>query len=251
MRVYDVNNIRIGEGRPKVIVPIVGRTRAEVLLQAARLNHLSVDIVEWRADYLQGNTQEILDMLRELRGVLSLPLLFTYRTKIEGGKGCISTDAYYELNRLAAKSCNADFIDVEFCTGNTAVHALINDIRAARALSVVSSHNFSDTPPKDAIVRTLLAMQALDADIPKFACMPNNTDDVLTLLHASAEFNAITDRPFLCISMGDLGVVSRIAGETFGSSLTFGAAEEASAPGQLPADILSFILNALHAARHE
>lgn len=251
MRIYDVHGICIGEGRPKVIVPIVARTQAEVLSQAARLIHLPVDIVEWRADYLQGNTQKILNTLCELRGALSFPLLFTYRTKKEGGKGGISTDAYYELNRLAAKSGNADFIDVEFCTGNTVVHALIDEIRAARALSVVSSHFFLDTPPKDAIVGTLLAMQALDADIPKFACMPKNADDVVTLLHASAEFQAITDRPFLCISMGELGVVSRIAGETFGSSLTFGAAEEASAPGQLPADILSLILNALHAARYE
>ncbi|MDD6893928.1 MAG: type I 3-dehydroquinate dehydratase, partial [Lactobacillus sp.] len=35
------------------------------------------------------------------------------------------------------------------------------------------------------------------------------------------------------MAMGDLGKVTRMAGEVFGSALTFGAVEKASAPGQL------------------
>jgi 3-dehydroquinate dehydratase-1 len=138
-------------------------------------------------------------------------------------------------------------IDVELSAGESAVESLVTDIRAAGALSVVSSHDFSGTPPKNEIVRTLLAMQALDADIPKLACMPKNIEDVLTLLAASAAFKQLADRPFLCISMGGLGAVSRVAGETFGSALTFGTAEEISAPGQLPAAALAAILDVLHA----
>lgn len=251
MRSYEIRGLRIGEGRPKLIAPIVACTREQVLTQATRLNRLPVDIAEWRADHFQGDLEDILDTLHKLRNVLSVPLLFTYRTQKEGGNGCISADAYLSLNRLAAKSRNADLIDVELCAGKDAVAALIAVIRTENALSVVSSHHFSNTPTKDEIVSTLLAMQAIDADIPKFACMPKSTEDVLTLLSASAEYKTIADRPFLCISMGELGVVSRIAGETFGSALTFGAAGEISAPGQLPADTLSSILNALHVARCE
>ena len=40
------------------------------------------------------------------------------------------------------------------------------------------------------------------------------------------------------MSMGKLGVISRICGEVFGSAVTFGTAGKASAPGQLPANQL-------------
>jgi len=46
--------------------------------------------------------------------------------------------------------------------------------------------------------------------------------------------------------MAGTGVISRLAGEVFGSALTFGAAKKASAPGQIAvADLLS-VLNILH-----
>ena len=38
----------------------------------------------------------------------------------------------------------------------------------------------------------------------------------------------------MTMSMGGTGVVSRLAGEVFGSAFTFGAGKEASAPGQIP-----------------
>ena len=39
--------------------------------------------------------------------------------------------------------------------------------------------------------------------------------------------------PVVTMSMGALGVVSRMAGEIFGSCITFGAVGEISAPGQI------------------
>lgn len=51
--------------------------------------------------------------------------------------------------------------------------------------------------------------------------------------------------PFITISMGKLGAVSRICGETFGSCITFGAGTDASAPGQIPATQLRKILELL------
>ena len=41
----------IGEGRPKVIVPIVERTEAAILQKAAAFSTSSADCVEWRADW--------------------------------------------------------------------------------------------------------------------------------------------------------------------------------------------------------
>lgn len=53
------------------------------------------------------------------------------------------------------------------------------------------------------------------------------------------------DRPLITMSMGSLGVVSRVSGATFGSAATFGAAKKASAPGQVSVDELRSILEVL------
>ena len=46
-----VRNVKIGEGIPKICVPVVGTTEKEILTQAEELSGLPVDIVEWRADW--------------------------------------------------------------------------------------------------------------------------------------------------------------------------------------------------------
>jgi 3-dehydroquinate dehydratase-1 len=51
------------------------------------------------------------------------------------------------------------------------------------------------------------------------------------------------------MAMGPLGVVSRLAGETFGSVLTFGTVGAASAPGQVDAARLRAALDLIHEAQ--
>ena len=76
--------------------------------------------------------------------------------------------------------------------------------------------------------------------------MPQTTADVITLLDATQEmYHKHADRPLITMSMGSLGVVSRVSGATFGSSATFGAAKKASAPGQVSVDELRSILEVL------
>ena len=56
------------------------------------------------------------------------------------------------------------------------------------------------------------------------------------------------DRPIITMSMAGTGVISRLCGEVFGSSMTFGAARKASAPGQMGVNDLSTVLDLLHKA---
>ena len=48
MNTVKVRNITIGEGRPKICVPIVGKTREEILKEASTFSALPVDVAEWR-----------------------------------------------------------------------------------------------------------------------------------------------------------------------------------------------------------
>ena len=103
---------------------------------------------------------------------------------------------------------------------------------------------------KDEIINRLCKMQDLGADLPKIAVMPNTSEDVVTLLAATEEMSTKhANRPIITMSMGGLGLVSRLAGETFGSALTFGAAKAASAPGQISVDKLATILEVMHESR--
>jgi len=93
-------------------------------------------------------------------------------------------------------------------------------------------------------------MQALGADICKIAVMPRSAADVLTLLDATRIMHEeYADRPLITMSMGGLGVVSRIAGQVFGSAATFGMVGTASAPGQVDASELRALLDVLERSR--
>ena len=52
--------------------------------------------------------------------------------------------------------------------------------------------------------------------------------------------------PIVTMSMGKVGISSRILGEVFGSAITFGSVKRASAPGQIPADELSEVLDIIN-----
>lgn len=100
---------------------------------------------------------------------------------------------------------------------------------------VASTHFFDRTPPREEISGLLAAMQAAGADVAKVAVMPREDADVLTLLVATSQARASLDVPLVTMSMGERGVVTRLAGGVFGSALTFATAGgQASAPGQPP-----------------
>ena len=51
MNTIKVRNIEIGSGTPKIIVPIVGVTKQEIIDEAKTFDSIPVDVVEWRVDW--------------------------------------------------------------------------------------------------------------------------------------------------------------------------------------------------------
>ena len=228
---------------------IVGQTEKKFSLEAVLFARISVDVVEWRADWYEDvfDTDKVLETAKELNTVLKdTPILFTFRTAKEGGEKAISNEAYQNLNLAVAKSGFVDLIDVEAFTGDKIVTNIISKAHDFN-VKVVSLIRFDKTPEKEELIRRLCKMQELDADIPKIAVMPTCRRDVLMLLDATLEMTeSYADRPIITMSMAGTGVISRLAGEAFGSALTFGAATKASAPGQIPVNELKQVLDILH-----
>lgn len=245
----EVRGLKIGDGIPKICVPVVGTTAQEITEAAHTVKKAEPDVVEWRADWFDGVEDEtqLRAVLKKLRNIFGeIPLLFTFRTAEEGGERQLGTEAYVHLNRTAVESGCIDLMDVELFLGDTVVKELIACAHAKGVKVIASNHDFHKTPELDTIIKRLFWMEELGADIKKIAVMPESRADVLTLLAATEKAAEKINGPIITMSMAGMGLISRICGETFGSALTFGTAGKASAPGQMDAKDLKWILTLLH-----
>lgn len=249
MASVKVRNVEIGVELPKICVPIVDKTEEEILETAGKIIQTKADLVEWRVDWFEEifdfeRVQNVLGKLREILG--ERPILFTCRTAKEGGEISLTEEQYSILNRCAIESGYADMIDVEVFGFSGAAKELISFAQNHNVVVVGSNHDFHATPSKDEIIRRLVFMQDIGADIPKLAVMPQDKQDVLTLLSATEEMvREHGSTPVVTMSMGPHGVISRIAGKVFGSAMTFGTVGKASAPGQIAVEDLRTVMKIL------
>jgi 3-dehydroquinate dehydratase-1 len=251
LRTVKIRDVVIGEGRLKTIVPITGTTADEAIAQARTIGtSAQTDVAEFRIDFLDialdaGKLAALGPKIAEqLHGK---PLIVTFRTKAEGGNKAIADSDYAVLYETLLNAHFADLIDVEMFRIETVVRRLVAAAHKAGVFVVMSSHDFSATPPAAELVARLRRQQELGADVLKLAMMPRDPGDVLELLHATWEMaSRYAERPMMTMSMGGTGVVSRLAGEIFGSAMSFGMIGRASAPGQVEVDRLAGVLNLIH-----
>lgn len=244
-----VRDCHIGEGKSKVIIPIVEMAESKILERAFEFSRLRIDCVEWRVDWFEQclDAHSVVSCLQKLRVALKDKLLLvTFRTKAEGGEVSLTHKEYLDfINTVIDTDC-ADLIDIEFFTAGDDIRELIDNAHSSGAVVVCSSHDFQKTPDKSELVSRMVKMQQAGADLPKVAVMPHNNIDVLTLLAATVDMkNKYFATPIITISMGKLGAASRLCGGTFGSAMTFANAGEPSAPGQIGLDIVNAVLDSI------
>lgn len=248
MKTVTVDHITIGDGLPKIIVPMVGNTVEELEKEAELIHTLDCDLVEWRIDFFEqvSNFQAVASLSHNLKAILEKPLLITFRTKNEGGVFDLSESDYFELYKTIISNGNLNLLDVELFMPEKQVNELIDLAHKNEIKIIMCNHDFQKTPKKEEIIHRLRSMQDKGADICKIAVMPTASEDVLTLLDATREmYETYAQVPLITMSMGALGMISRISGQVFGSAATFGSATTASAPGQVPVVELRKMLETL------
>ena len=248
MSVLNIRNLALGEGKAKIAVPLVARNETGLRQALALLEHACFDLVEYRADFDEeaGNIDALLRRLAVVRAALpDVPLLFTFRTAQEGGEYPCERGYYFELNRAVAASGLADMVDIELGAADESVQETVAAIKRSGAAVLMSNHDFQATPPTEEMVSRLKNMARLGADVCKIAVMPQSSADVLNLLSATQEARGQIGKPLVSISMGRLGIISRLCGSVFGSAMTFGAVGQVSAPGQIDSVQLRRILELL------
>lgn len=242
----NIKGKELGKGRPFVCVPVVEQEREDIVRAAESLKKQPADMIEWRIDWYCNSTsiEEVCDIVSTLSEILTEKILLcTFRSKAQGGEKEITREAYMELLQNLAKQGKADMLDVEVCELEQP-KPFLAELHQMGAVVIASDHNFSETPSTDIMAEKLLYMKNLGADVAKLAVMPNNRYDVLNLLSATASVKEVApEYPVITMSMGETGMISRIAGQSFGSCVTFAAAGKTSAPGQMPLEDVVMILN--------
>lgn len=248
-----IRDVELGAGRTKTMVSLIEATPDAVLSRARLLGGMHhVDAVEFRLDHLAArDPKTVATMMRPVADAIrGKPLVVTFRTKDEGGEQAITPADYAALYDAVVDSGAGDVIDVQAALLDTpAVAAMKARAQKAGRRVILSHHDFEKTPSVDAMVALLQRQQVLGADICKLAVMPHDPGDVLRLLEATWVMRRDhADRPLITMAMGGVGAVSRLAGETFGSALSFGTVGDSSAPGQVDVADLRSTIDSIHQA---
>lgn len=221
----------------KTIVPITAKTREQAIAQAKVIAaNADADLAEFRIDLLNfaSDRKQVIALGHELKQILGTkPLIATIRTHNEGGQLTISDADYGKTYQAYLQQPFMDMLDVEMFRDQQIVKDTVKMAHAKKVLIVMSNHDFQKTPPESEIIKRLLKQDELGADILKIAVMPQNKQDVFTLMNATLKVSQQSKKPLLTMSMGKLGTISRIATANMGGSFSFGMIGEASAPGQI------------------
>lgn len=245
----QIKGREIGSGIPCICVPVVEHTKEAIVKEIIELADTQADMIEWRIDAYDDfrNNNAVRSIFEEVAPFLKEKIfLYTFRSKAQGGLSEITSEELKDLHDLAIESKCVDLLDLEFFELSKPAE-VISEIHKAGMKVVASHHDFQETPKLEVMRMLLESMHDGGADIVKLAVMPNAEEDVLSLLFVTDEFRkAHKNTPIITMSMGKMGVISRLCGESFGSSVTFAAKKKASAPGQMDLADVSDILKMIH-----
>lgn len=239
----------IGDGMPCICVPVMEKEKEAIINEIKCLSKSSADMIEWRVDAFENLTDfnEIRDIFDEVKPFLKDKIfLYTFRSKKQGGCAAVDAETLSDLHDLAAESGCVDLIDLEYFEIERPARK-IHELQEKGVKIIASHHDFEETPEAGVMKMLLEKMCAGNADIVKLAVMPMTEQDVLDVLAVTSAFkHENPDTPVVTMSMGNMGVISRLCGESFGSCITFAAHKQASAPGQMALEDVSKILQMIH-----
>ena len=216
--------------KPMICAPIIEKNPELALQSAEKAIGLGADILELRIDVLEDPNP---DKVQQLIKDINYPTIATNRVQSEGGFFKGSEEERTSILIKAAKY--ADIVDIELQTDEEMRYEVVK----AAKYTIISYHDFQKTPSFEELLEIVNAEKEI-GNIAKFAVMPNEYKDTLTVLNVLSEVSNT-----IGIAMGALGKYTRIVAPIFGSPITFAAIGKESAPGQLDINTTKDILRKL------
>lgn len=213
-----------------ICIPIFQKDYKAVLSSAKDSVKAGADILELRIDALDNPNP---DLVSSIIKEINYPLIATNRKLDEGG--FFEGSEYERTEILLAAAKHADIVDIELQTHEEHIEKIVK----ASKSTIISYHDFEKTPSIDHLLDVVQRERAL-GDIAKFAVMPQNISDTLIVLNVLSQVQDTVG-----ISMGDIGMYTRVIAPLFGSPITFASLKNKSAPGQLDINSTKNILELL------
>ncbi|SCU86173.1 LANO_0C06986g1_1 [Lachancea nothofagi CBS 11611] len=189
------------------------------------------DAVEIRVDHLKSyDLSFVTKQLSLLRTVTnSLPIIFTVRTKSQGGRFPDENQTeLFDLLMLALK-VGVEFIDLELTLPTELQYKIVNNKKNTK---IIGSHhdfdakfNWEDSEWENRYNQSL----SLDVDVVKFVGTATSFEDNIKLEHFRSTH---VSKPLIAINMTETGKMSRVM-NTVLTPVTSTLLPSASAPGQL------------------
>lgn len=214
--------------RGRICVAVARPSVAETLAVARSMEPLA-EVIEIRLDAL--DRPEILPFTSSLKR----PLLFTNRPTWEGGDFAGSEEERLEP-LLAAVRAGATYVDFELRADPALRRRLLDEIAliSPDTMLILSWHNFDTTPDRSELEKIFFAQYQSGAHVGKIVTMAHTYQDAEEVL-ALQELSLEKEFPLISFSMGQAGLLSRVATLERGGYMTYAAptSDSATAPGQL------------------
>jgi len=217
-------------------IPIIAKNTDEAFEKIARASTLA-DMLEIRLDMM-----DMFD-LHEIIKAASKPVLVTYRSKKEGGKG-IEDPAACTDYILTAIQKGADLVDVELSLPRRWREKILDT--EGRSRIVISTHINDGTPSRLDLEKIFKDCADTHSDIVKIVTRAETWADNLRVLELIPKAHDLGIR-IIAFCMGPMGRISRIVSHLMGGYLTFASLEEGeeSADGQIPIRQMKQIIDML------
>ncbi len=237
-----IGDVVLGQAPVKILSSVCAKTKEEMIEQALAVEASCADIIEWRADWFEDDANWQ-DAVRAMRKAVTKPVLYTFRTRAEGGVRTepISDASWRKKVREAIESGLFEAVDIEYERHRS--EDLVNAARASGVTSILSWHSFVPSYTEIDFYDRLLDMSKTEADVLKLVAMPDHPAYVADFCEQVASASREINQPVIAMCMGKTGSITRIGSAVFGSSATFASAAARSAPGQLDAETTRRLLD--------
>ena len=209
----------------RICVSVLPETVAEALELVERAENHGADLIEVRLDSLKKHSG-----LADIAGCGKVPMIATNRSAKSHGKFRGNETERKQILLNAARN-GFEYVDIELSTSK--LGNIVSDVHGMGVKSVVSFHDFNETPRPSQMEEVLKKELASGADVCKVVTTAKSVEDNLTVLNFVSK--ACKSAKTVCFSMGELGKISRLLSPLFGGFFTFASLEKGreTASGQL------------------
>jgi 3-dehydroquinate dehydratase I len=205
---------------PQIVGVIFTRTD---LRRALRMRN-PPNLFELRLDALFAKSEEVRDAIVDLRA----PLIITARHPREGGSNQLSAQKRRAL--LLRFLPHAAYVDIELRSAGTFA-AILEEARAKSVRTIVSFHDFNETPSRPRLDKIARTAQSLGADLLKIATRTDTPAQLTRLLDFFLRERL--EMKIAAMGVGHLGRISRFQFARHRSALNYGHLGSPQAEGQL------------------